>query len=144
MKLLIIEDDKPFIELIHHALGPGEIQVAGTMKEALQLIDENAPDVLVLDLGLPDSTTDQTLARIRELKTRAKDAKLIVISGYSNPRIIEEALRHGADQFLSKDQGFFGRIETLLLHGPKPKRSANDQTLTEIERIVAQIVAPNK
>jgi ActR/RegA family two-component response regulator len=141
MGLLIIEDDLPFIELLERALAPRKLRVAHSMKEALAMIEAQAPEVLILDLALPDSSATETLARIHELKSKSKDATVIVITG--RPYSDKDALAYGADKVLSKDAvGFFGTLPATLVALGKPKPVASQTTVDKIEQAVKKIVSP--
>jgi DNA-binding response OmpR family regulator len=143
VSVLIIEDDQPFVELLRHWVGGREIRVAPTLEAARRMIAEAAPKFMILDLGLPDSTTVQTLARIRELKRQACDATVIVITGHPDTR--ERALTEGADRFLHKDEkgdGFFSAISSALVEGGATPKCAAEPTVAEVERTVQRMVQP--
>jgi DNA-binding NarL/FixJ family response regulator len=143
MSLLIIEDDEPFLELIRIALGnPKSLRVAHTLSEAYRMIDNWTPETILLDLTLPDSPIAQTLDKIKDIKARAKNATVIVITGHSEPGKFEAAAaKGGAECVLSKDHGFFDKLNLLV---KKPKGSgavcASKDTVEKIEEIVEKIV----
>jgi DNA-binding NarL/FixJ family response regulator len=143
MSVLIIEDDVAFLELICHSLNPRPVRFACTYEEAKRKMIESAPDVVLLDLSLPDSSPAETIKRIRDIKELSKDATVIVITG--NPYIYSlhnEAVRQGADCVLSKDHGFFETLEVALIAARKRQRCASLPTIELIERTVEKIVGP--
>jgi DNA-binding NarL/FixJ family response regulator len=84
------------IELDDRMLVVGE---ARDGREALELVEAQRPDLLLLDLSMPELDGLQVLWEIRE---RALTPKVLVYSGFTAPNIREAALRAGADDFLTK------------------------------------------
>lgn len=144
MSLLIIEDDQPFLELMLRSLKPKSFRVAHSLAEAFQLIDQEAPKVILLDLRLPGSPVDETLSRIPELKARSKDAIIIVLTGYPDlPRLQEAALLGGAKSVLSKDSaGIFGALSEEVLKSMNAAPESPNPVVAQIEAEVKKIVAP--
>jgi ActR/RegA family two-component response regulator len=137
VSIILVEDDLPFVEILRHWLGDREIRVAGSLAEAERLIETLPPKYLLLDLSLPDSMPQQTLARIRSLKKAARDAIVIVITGYGDNR--PAALESGADHALDKDDGVFAKLASMI---PPPEGKPPTGTVAEIERMIEEIVAP--
>ena len=85
------------------------METAGDGRSALQIADERAPDVVLLDLGLPDLDGIAVLRRLRE----QTDAPVIVVSARTEPDDKVEALDLGADDFITKPfsvEELFARI----------------------------------
>ncbi len=100
MSILIIEDDEPLIEILRYWLGNRPIRVARTMQEATEQIAKSVPQYIILDLGLPDSTPSKTIAEIKRIKAAARNAVIIVVTGFDgNEAPAREA---GADYFVPK------------------------------------------
>src|SRR5207247_7706958 len=79
------------------------LMVAGltaTCAEAVDLIAENEPDVILLDLGLPDATGPDAVTRIREVSSTLP---IIAFSVERAPEVIRAVLRAGANGYVSKD-----------------------------------------
>ncbi len=142
--MLIIDDDLPFVELIRTTLGLEDVRVARTMAEALAIIDQVAPHFILLDLALPDSPQPQTLERIHELKTRSKDATLIVITGHPDAAQLQAAaVAAGAKTVLSKDNGFFSSLsDALISAGWSRPPCQSESVVNKIEATVSKIVGP--
>ncbi len=142
--MLIIEDDEPFLDLMRATLGLRDVRIARTMKEALAMIKEAAPEVIILDLSLPDSPFSQTIDRIHELKTRSKDATVIVITGHPDvTQLKDAAIKAGAKTVLSKDHGFFNSLsEALMSSGWSRPPCAAQSVVEKIEATVQKIVGP--
>jgi len=73
---------------------------ASSSAEAVQRFPEAKPDVVLVDLKLPDSTGMTLVDRLCRL---LPDAKLVVITAYEEPGLVREALRLGARGYLIKD-----------------------------------------
>ncbi len=115
MKILIIEDNNPSAWLLASALQTvtTDVDVANTMAGAWQFIEaSNFPyRVVFLDLGLSDSTPDESIQAIERLKQKAK--VVAITTGYENTRIRE--LCKKADAFLFKyDLDFFDKAKGIL------------------------------
>jgi two-component system invasion response regulator UvrY len=73
---------------------------AGNGSEALQLLEQLQPDVLVLDLTMPGL---HGLEVLRQIHTRRCSSKVLVFSMHENPVFVEQALQSGASGYLSKN-----------------------------------------
>src|SRR4029077_4496997 len=103
IRVLAVEDH-PVMRLGVRALLEREgLVVAGitsTCAEAVALIAENEPDVVLLDLGLPDATGPEAVTRIREVSS---SMPIIAFSVERAPEVIRAVLRAGANGYVSKD-----------------------------------------
>ncbi len=140
MSILLVEDDRPFVELLRHWLGKREIRVAHSLAQAKEMISDYPPKYLVLDLALPDSPPSKTLAQIRQFKDAAKDAIVIVITGYDASRKV--AYDHGADLYFPKGEGFFEALSGAITEHEISYRSKVSDTVKQVEEAVKAIVAP--
>lgn len=80
----------------------GGFEVVGeacTGAEAIEAIDEFAPDVLVLDLAMP---VMDGLEAIPEVKRRRPDCKIVILSGFEEELLAKKAIALGADAYLEK------------------------------------------
>ena len=101
MKLLLVEDTAALADLTRDALAQEglAVDVARTAAEALATLDVARPDVVVLDLGLPDGDGLDLLARIR--RSGCGPPVLVVTArGGLNDRV--EGLDGGADDYMVK------------------------------------------
>lgn len=69
-------------------------------EEALLLVAEHAPDVVVLDVTMPGKTG---LEVTRELRAQAVDARILILSMHDDPEYVLQAVRAGADGYVLKD-----------------------------------------
>ncbi|WP_317853671.1 response regulator [Chakrabartyella piscis] len=116
-KILIIEDEamiRKFMETTLKSNGYQSI-AATTGKEALIMMSSHCPDLVILDLGLPDMEGTEILRDLR----RWSNLPLIVVSARSAEKDKVLALDLGADDYIVKPFGtseFLARIRTALRH----------------------------
>lgn len=99
--VLIVDDEEGIRESLSGILedeGYGVI-ASGTGEDALRIIQEQTPDVVILDVWLPGMDGIEALQEIRTLK---KDMPVIMISGHGNIEVAVKATQRGAYDFLEK------------------------------------------
>ena len=104
--LLVVEDSEGDARLLREMFleNPANTIVmthVGSMKEAEKHLAEYEVDIVLLDLGLPDS---QGLEAVRRAHASAPDVPLVVLSGLDDERMAVEALQQGAQDYLIKGQ----------------------------------------
>ena len=100
MTIMIVEDDKYILNFIYMTLkkeGYGYF-VAKTVEEAQSLFYANRPDMILLDLGLPDGDGMEVIRNVREVS----EIPIIVVSARQEEREKIEALDAGADDYVTK------------------------------------------
>jgi len=100
-RVLIIDDDpgvRDYLESLMSRQGY-EVYAAAGGEEALQKLKESRPDLITLDVVLPGMDGLETL---REFKKRMPEVPVVMLSGQSQARIVIEAMRLGASDFLRK------------------------------------------
>jgi two-component system KDP operon response regulator KdpE len=107
-RILLVDDELSIQRTVEPLLRSRgfDVEVAGTAREALGALDRQMPDLLVLDLGLPDLDGIEVCRRVRE---RA-DVPIIVLSARGREQDKVAALDQGADDFVTKP---FGSEELL-------------------------------
>lgn len=103
-KALIVDDDEELVELIRDELerdGRFEIRIANNGFDAGMMVREYRPDIIVLDVMLPDINGKEVCQRVRS-DTSLDDTKIICISGMVEQDKIEELRAAGADDFMQK------------------------------------------
>ncbi len=100
-RALIVDDSEVLRRLIEMCLRPAgfEIATASCGAEAIEVAASFDPDLVLLDIGLPDMTGWDVLATLRESSVNA-DAQVLILSGYEDVHV--EAKRLGADGALVK------------------------------------------
>ena len=120
VKILVIEDEKNILSFITSVLSSQHYQVipAATGTEGLSLASSQCPDLILLDLGLPDIDGIEKKKKIREWSS----VPILVISA----RALEDdkvlALDAGADDYITKPFGnseLLARIRTALRHSSR-------------------------
>lgn len=98
--ILIVEDDKYIIHFLSVSLKEEDyaFQVARSVKEAVSLFYANRPDLVILDLGLPDGDGMDVIRSIREIAA----APVIVVSARLEEEDKIRALDAGADDYVTK------------------------------------------
>lgn len=104
IQVLLIEDNPTDALLLREAvredtLSSFEFTVAESMKTGLELISQNHFDVILLDLGLPDS---QGLASFEAVHGAFPDKPVVVLSGSTDQKLALEAVQSGAQDYLVK------------------------------------------
>ncbi len=98
--VLLIEDEPQIqklleINLVHNGYA---VKLAGSGTEGLMLAASNMPDIIVLDLGLPDITGHEVLRQLREWYNRV----IVILSVQDSEEDIVTALDNGANDYLTK------------------------------------------
>ena len=122
---LIIEDEENignFMSAILEANGYKTI-LCGTGEQGVQCAESYCPDVILLDLGLPDIDGMKVLEKIRQWTV----TPIIIISARNNEEEKVRALDSGADDYITKpfgNQEMLARIRTALRHRRQPMESS--------------------
>lgn len=118
--VLVIEDEKNILDFIVKSLTAHNYKVtaAATGNEALSLVTSLCPDIVLLDLGLPDMDGSKIIEAIRTWSS----IPIIVVSARTQEDEKVHALDLGADDYLTKPFGvpeLLARIRTSLRHSNK-------------------------
>ena len=120
ISVLVIEDEKSICDFISRTLEINDYKVmtAFTGKDGLQAITSALPDIVLLDLGLPDMDGNDVIRETRKWS----DMPIIVISARIQEKEKVEALDAGADDYITKPFGtneLLARIRTAIRHSNK-------------------------
>ncbi|RYG73542.1 response regulator [bacterium] len=115
--VLVIEDDEMVREYLKIALSSQKYQVieAENGRTGLELAANRQPDLIVLDLGLPDMNGIQVTQQLREWT----NVPILILSGQRQERDKVEALDAGADDYVTKPFGveeLLARVRVALRH----------------------------
>ncbi|ADQ45710.1 response regulator receiver protein [Caldicellulosiruptor kronotskyensis 2002] len=128
MKILIV-DDAVFIRKVLRGilqeLGEEVVGEASSGNEALRMVKEYRPDVVTLDITLPDMSGLELLKKIKEISS---STQVVMITAISNHEVVKEAMKVGATNYITKP---FSRekVEEVL-----KKVEKNIQALSQIEK----------
>src|SRR4051795_2618077 len=119
-RVLLIDDELPIRKFVGAALTGANYQLdeAGTGEQALQRAAQSPPDLVILDLGLPDMDGQDVIRRLREWLA----APIIVLSARDQEPQKIMALDNGADDYLTKPFStaeLLARIRVALRHTAK-------------------------
>jgi two-component system KDP operon response regulator KdpE len=136
MRILVVEDDATLRRTLAIGLGAEGHQVltAGDGRTALEACREDDPDLVVLDLGLPDISGVDVL---RSLRTWTK-LPVIVLSARADSTDKVEALDEGADDYVTKP---FGMAELLARIRSAGRRSGVDLPVLEVGDVRIDVAA---
>ena len=117
LSILLVEDEKNICDFISTSLSAQDyrISTAHTGKEALPIITSQCPDLILLDLGLPDMDGMEIIQQVRTWSS----IPIIVLSARTQEQEKVRALDLGADDYLTKPIGtseLLARIRTALRH----------------------------
>ena len=142
LKVLVIDDEPPIRKLLRMGLTTQGYQVldAPNGKTALELLAQN-PDLVILDLGLPDIQGHELLRRIR---ARNESVPIMVLSSRGDEAGKVQALDLGADDYVTKPFGMeevLARMRAALRHqlqshGERPVFKVGELSVDLVRRIV--------
>lgn len=117
LKILLVEDELSIVNFVNAVLCANgyEVIVAKNGAEAQSMVSSHCPDLVILDLGLPDMDGTEIIRFVRSWST----LPIIVVSARSQERDKVEALDLGADDYITKPFGtseLLARIRTALRH----------------------------
>ncbi|MBI4162021.1 MAG: diguanylate cyclase [Acidobacteria bacterium] len=106
-RILIVDDDPETIDLLTQwfRMDGYEVQSLRSGREAVDLVRTSPPDLVLLDLLLPDLDGIQVTRALRE-DPRSRGVSIVVMTARRNPEGKVEALRVGADDFITKPFNF--------------------------------------
>jgi PAS domain S-box-containing protein len=139
-RVLLVEDNPGDAELISIALeraGNYEMEVCGRLSETLERLARNGLDLVLLDLGLPDSEGIETFLRVNE---RAPYIPIVVLTGSEDDDLALQAVREGAQDYLVKGVSSSMLLRSLR-YALERKRGQEALRLSQTQLAEAQRVA---
>jgi two-component system KDP operon response regulator KdpE len=141
-RILLVDDEEAILRFLKPVLDTQgyEVITAGLVTEATKRIAADSPDLVVLDLGLPDGDGKEVIRTVREFST----VPIIVLSARERETEKIEALDLGADDFINKPFGvgeLLARMRTALRHrmtnaGETPVLEVKDLTIDNVRHQV--------
>jgi two-component system KDP operon response regulator KdpE len=143
LRILVIDDEPPIRKLLRVGLSAHGYQIveASNGKMALDLLNEQTPDLVILDLGLPDMQGHELLQTMR---ARNDSVPIVVLSSRDDETGKVQALDSGADDYVTKPFGMdelLARMRAALrhqlqIHGERPIFRVGDLSVDLVRRIV--------
>ncbi|HXJ66875.1 MAG TPA: response regulator transcription factor [Actinomycetota bacterium] len=130
-RALLIEDQSLFAEVVAAALRKGGIDVVGicsTGAEGLRAAQRLSPDLVLVDVGLPDQSG---LLVGMQIIDNVEGAKVVALTGQDDPRAVREAISAGFAGFLTKDLSTIELLKAI-------------QVIREGKRVVRQHLQPRR
>lgn len=133
------------------------MDMAGTGQEAIARYQENKPDILLLDISLPDMSGFEVAEKILQ---NDPDAKIIILSMHENPEFVKKALKIGVLGYLTKEETsrdslvnaiesvfknktfFSGKVGDMINHqeNNNPQHKEQNPILTQRETEILQLI----
>jgi two-component system KDP operon response regulator KdpE len=138
MKILVVDDEPDVVESVRigFQLHWREIDVlgAGTGEDALDAVEKEAPDIVLLDIGLPDIDGFEVVKRIREFS----DVPVVMLTARDDSMSIVKGLEAGADDYVTKPFNhleLMARVRAVLrrMSMPVPTSRAPSFTWLDLE-----------
>ena len=128
--VLLVDDEREFLETLVKRLLKRKIKVTGANngEEALKIIREAPPDVVVLDVKMQGMDGIQTLREIKKLKPLVE---VIMLTGHANLEVAVEGMEMGAFDYLMKPTG----VDELLykLEDAFKRKKIQEQKIKRLE-----------
>ncbi|CAM5772090.1 response regulator transcription factor [Bosea minatitlanensis] len=143
VKVLVVDDEPAIRRLLRVGLSTEgyAIREAETGREAIAMVAQDRPDLVILDLGLPDMSGQELL---RLWRAEALALPIVILSSRTDEAGIVAALESGADDYVTKPFGMkelAARLRVALRHklqqqGEKPVFQTGELSVDLVKRIV--------
>ena len=134
IKVLLFEDNPGDIRLLQEFLrvdnnDPYELIIEGNLRKGLLRLHKEKPDVILLDLGLPDSLGMDTFSKVH---SQTADVPIVILTGLAETEIAVEAVKAGAQDYLVKGEVNDSLLRRSLRYAIERKRG--EEQLRESEK----------
>lgn len=129
VNILVVDDSADMLELLDRKLkGKGfRVHLANSVESAIKTMETTKMDLVITDYKMPRLSG---LDLIKHIRDRNKDIKIIMITGYPTVESAVEALKSGAEEYLTKpftDEEFFTCLNRVMEQILSRKMEANDK-----------------
>jgi two-component system KDP operon response regulator KdpE len=140
-KVLVVDDDPSLLKALRIGLTArgDDVLVAHSGTEAINQVALATPDLVILDLGLPDLDGLEVCRRIRDFS----EVPIVVLSAYGDERRKVEALDSGADDFVTKPFGMAeleARLRVALRHAAARSDTSAKAAVVEVGNLDIDLV----
>ncbi len=103
-KILVVDDEKTFLVAIERLLRGPEffVATAESFEEAMTLLNEHDFHIVITDIRLSNVTRNEGLEILQHVKEAKPGTTVVILTGYGNPKIMENAYSLGANLYLEK------------------------------------------
>lgn len=127
MNLMIVEDELRLRNALAHNIPWEEhdIEVVGLASngaEALRLVERKKPDIMLVDVQMPEMDGLTLVRKLRELQDASSSIKIIILSGHDNFTFAQAALEHGVYKYLLKPAVEEDILQAVLEAGQQLRR----------------------
>ncbi|RRA49156.1 response regulator transcription factor [Acidipila sp. EB88] len=143
--ILLVDDEARLLETVARALHPEEFStaIAGSAEEAFSLLQARPPDLIVLDIGLPQSSGLDLLARLR---SAGVVTPVLLLTAQNEPEDRVRGLEAGADDYLGKPFSLpelIARVRALLRRAgghapPQTEMTVGDLRLDPVQHVATR------
>jgi len=127
LKILLVDDEPDHVELIRRSLRDAsfamQLSVAGSLAEAQQFLSDNTPDIMVVDVRLPDGEGTELLPGDVEKRSMP----IVILTGHGDEKIAAAAMRAGALDYIVKSDDSLNDIPHII-----------ERTMREWEHIIGR------
>ena len=140
-KVLVVDDDPSLLKALRIGLTArgDDVLIAHSGADAINQVALAGPDLVILDLGLPDIDGLEVCRRVREFS----NVPIVVLSAYGDERRKVEALDSGADDFVTKPFGMAeleARLRVALRHAAAQSDGAERPTTIDVGDLEVDLV----
>lgn len=145
-KILVVDDEPVFTRMVSQALSHKgyEVFVAGDGREALKMMFDHKPDLVLLDVVMPGMDGWQTCSRIREVS----DVPIVMLTGKQKSEAdVVRGLDYGADDYLIKPIGIrelTARVQAMLRRSEMPVASDSERELSYNDEYLSVDIAERR
>lgn len=134
-KVLLVDDEDDFLETLTQRLEMRGLKVTGATRgqEAVDIVDKQEFDAIIIDLAMPGMDGLETLKTIKE---NHPDAEIIMLSGRGTVKKSTEAMKLGAEDFLEKPVNIQELLEKIAEAKDKRILILQKKSREEIENIL--------
>ena len=113
MKILVVDDEETICNLLDEFLSQMDYQVkiATNGQEAIKKVEDEKPDIVLLDVKMPGITGIDVLGKIKNID---RNIGIIILSAFGDSGIIRDAMQLGADYYLEKPMKLEFLMQLLL------------------------------
>lgn len=142
LSILVIEDEKPILNFLKASITSQgyKVLLAENGNDGLGQAAANVPDLVILDLGLPDIDGIEVIGRLREWLT----SPIIVLSARGREQDKVDALDAGADDYITKPFGIkelFARIRVAIRHKTNSGGTVSESATFNVEDLKVDLAS---